>query len=276
MAANAQTTRSKPINRLSFCFTGQYFFDKKSVRNDGKLPENILFPNNILGYMVSLEYERVSKSGFMYGGGPIYGKRNYDLVVSQDLSNFDPNAVNSLKGYARKTQEEGHLNYFGYKLNMGYRRSLNKNWALLGKAGYNMQFLLDGSRAQVYAYNIYMDDNSRVRNQEIHSISYVYGRQPGGSGNVSFFQFRRHFPYNYLVANAYVGAEYCNIPSRWVKSASIGFEMGRILADGADVMVVRSRETINISPTNLIDMSRDVFIDRYFYLGLRAGVSLWH
>lgn len=273
--ANAQSMSLKPINRLSLYVGEQYYFDKKSVRNDGKLPENILFPNNTFGKQISLEYER-SKHHLLYGGGLIYGKRNYSLLIKNDLSNFDPNAVNSLKNYYRQNQEHGSVNYTGVKLSIGYNKKISSTWTLIGKINPELRLLLTGSRAASHSYLIYNDDNLRQRNQEIHSVINLYGRDPYDKSQPSFKRLIRS-P-SYLILNTYIAVQYTKPPVKWLKSVSLGLETGKRISFGwdYDVMIVQSRQSINITPNNLAAMSRDVFIDRCFYMGLRAGVSLWH
>lgn len=273
---NAQSPRPKPINRLSFFFAEQYYYEKFSVRTDGKKPDNILYPQNTFGKAMSIEYERITPSGFTYGGGLIYGTRNYDLLIKNDVSNFDPEAVNRLKGKYIETRQKGSINYKGLKLNAGYRKILDKNWALFCKTSFEARLLHDGSRAVSYIYYIYYDDNLNVKQQQMLSIINVYGRNPDFQKYTSFYRFIRSPSYGVL--STYIGAEYGNMPFSWVKKFSLGLEIGKGITFGDDneAMIVRSRESINTSPTNLTEMSRDVFIDRNFYLGLRAGVSLWH
>lgn len=271
VSANAQ---SIPLNRICLNFSEQHYYDKHSVINDGRPPNDILYPRNAYGKEYIAEYMRTTRCGLLFGAGLIYGIRKYDLNVAYDISNFDPSAIVATKDVVIRSNEQGILKYTGYRVNLGYKKVLNKKWALVAKASFEERLLLKGSRQVLYTHYAYFDDNGYLKAEEIYTIHNHYGKDPN-SYRTSLFHFRQTFPLSYGVISAYIGGERSLPPRRFVKSVSLGIEGGRNISMWkSDVMTVDSRQSV--ATVRIEDISRDTFIDRSIFVGLRVGISFWN
>ena len=259
--------KKKGYNRIYPSYSIQGYYDKGSVLYSGTLPENYLHIQNTLGHYWGLQYERVTRYGLLLGCGLQYGVRRYSLSTSHDLSNYDSNARNDLRGFIARDTTMLSFNYWGYRLMVGYKMKLNKDIAIVAKAGVTTRFFSKNSWEDYEVRVSYLDDNGiTTHDVEIANVETRFGRNvavrkrrlPTIVGEINTFEF-------------YLGFEK-EINKSLVKNISVGIEATRSwwlwINDG--VMTIQTSESY-YGPRN----GTARIYDRNLSIGLRVAVGLW-
>ncbi|MCD6011548.1 MAG: hypothetical protein K0Q79_1410 [Flavipsychrobacter sp.] len=144
----------KGFNRIELHYVPRYYLDKLNVDNVNVAP-NPIRPHNTLGHAFGLAYERVTRYGLLIDGGMQFGIRKHNIDIVYDVSDYDPDAKNVLKGKVYRDNFKFTLYDINPYFFIGYRRSINKKWAAVVKAGCaEKRFLWQGYRAFVQPTSI--------------------------------------------------------------------------------------------------------------------------
>ncbi len=257
-------------NLMYPCFSIQKYFDVNAVRYDAGLPQGHIHPKNTMGSYFGLQYERTTRYGMILGGGIAYGTRRYDISIYQDVSNFDPVAINNLQGRFYSNDIKLDVNYWSYVLMAGYKKKVYRGISIVAKGGVGLKNFYDGSWINSEYFLTYIDDNTGAKYKaELIDIETRFGR------NKEFvkkgFIGRNRFPKSLHSFEAYIGIEK-EISKSVIKNVTIGVEGSRNwwshLNDGE--LTIGTSESIS----KLIS-GRANFYDRNLCIGLRISVGLW-
>lgn len=283
LGAYAQDSVGK--NRWYPVYSYHQYFDKTSVILDNRAPSNTIQPNNPTSYYVGINFEHITKSGFVYGGGLFYGRRKYDINIYHDLSNFDPDARIALQGKSYNRNILASVSYWGPRLLVGYKYKLPHTWSLNARFGFHFRgYLSEATESNQYKEITYkLDDQPIIARESFLQADYKFGGEIKKT-NIS----RRLFKYyqsNYVLGyDMYVAAER-SLNYKYLKSICIGIEMtrdvdlrklrGKLQYEDYGGAPMRVYARNDVSKIKEQDFSQDFFIERNISLGIRLGVGLW-
>jgi hypothetical protein len=266
-SAFAQT---KGYNRINFGFVQQYYFNKSYVDNDSKADSHPLHAHNTLGHNYVLEFERVTRYGLILNAGFQYGVQHHDVDIIRDLSNFDPEAINSLHGSVYRENISATAHYIAPRLMLGYRKTLNNVWSVTAKAGISRKMFLDGKiggSPSSVTVNYVLDDNTSYRSAGFLARQWILGDPKYHNG--------RYFSTSINTYELYGGIER-TLPYRYLKNISLGIEA--TLSTGFNKLSGQFIQAISRDKwqqTDQTQMNVDWYNNKSCSIGLRIGVGLW-
>jgi hypothetical protein len=242
-------------------------FNNANVRNNGSYPDPIKVPSAI-NYkpVISLELQRTTSYGLMFGGGVSLGNYRQDFDVVYDSYDFlDTGKV--YKETSAKFSYRNHSMYWGIRMFVGYTRQIKLSGAIYhleGKLGITGRNYLSGGKfQQTYAVSETKNDTMIINKYLLSDINSQWG-------NLGQSIATR------LVMDLNVGLRK-EFNKKLLSSLSIGFyatlQPSRPdieLADKADVSV-RSPHYLN-GQYQYGDM--DYYIDREIAFGIRTSIGL--
>ncbi len=260
----------KGYSRLypSYCLLRYY--DKTGVEFDGIAPDNHIRAKNTTGHYWGLQYERVTRYGLVMSAELQYGVRRYDITIHQDMSNYDPDAVNNLKGAFFADITQIGVNYLSPKIMAGYRISLKKDIAIVVKSSMALKLFYDGTSWEIkeYFFDYRLDNGFSTVSSEFANMEKRFGRDP--ATNERGFLGRDRFPTALYSFGFYAGIER-EINKSVIKNISIGIEGSR----GWSKQPVDGGMAVGSSTVSSQSMSWDNFYDRNISIGLRIAAGLW-
>jgi len=260
----AQKKRGQHL--VNVFFTAQNYFDKQGISRDLTSAENSLQAKNTVGYSFCLQYERITHYGLIFGGGLQYGKRKYSLSIYQDMSAFDPNASDNLKGAFFSDNINVNTAYLGIKLFTGYKLKLNNRISAIIRGGIVAKYVYKGLwENPAYTVRYFYDDGTAEMTSEFIFLEKKFGKNPVYK---SLFGANR-FPQG--VFELYAGIER-NIRGKLVKNLSIGIEGTRLLWTWVPEGEMQMRYITSVYQQRL---NKSVFNDLNLSIGLRIGIGLW-
>ena len=85
--------QKKGTNELYFDAAMTHYNDnKRGIVSTGTIPGYSLSAINTIGGAFTLQYERITKHGFVFGGGFSFGFRPYKVVLKLDVDMLDTNS----------------------------------------------------------------------------------------------------------------------------------------------------------------------------------------
>jgi hypothetical protein len=250
---------------LTLHYASQKYYDKYNVKSKYNDYTEYIKPKNTRGYSYGLQYEITRRSGFLYGLGIDGGVRRYNITILQDISNFDPLAVNNLKGKYYSDTISISYNYFGGRLYAGYKININPNLRATLKIGLSFKFFTDG---------LSEDNNSDYIDYTLDSIK----NGVKNSFNVYCIDNQKQFGSYFSPTNAYeiyIGTEYI-VNNKYIKCVSAGLEFGRnwsLKANYTENLYFRTYETLK-DFRNSTNVQVEKFWDQNIVMGLRFGVGI--
>jgi hypothetical protein len=250
----------------------QVYFNGFNVDN----PKNAVNPlrlNNTLGRDVGIGYEHKSHSGFIIGLSVRYGVRNHDITLFRDYSNFDPEALNNLKGKTVSANESFSSAYISPIVLIGYQKKIDEQWSIFVKGGASMNFLLREHEGNVHETRItYLtDDGTQVRTADLMAYQLFYTQSPqwpyyGPNDNKRLLSYRVD-----------AGVERA-IDKRILKTVQIAVEVSRVMfwrnyRNKLNESFVNSYASW--SEYNSATRKQVWYVDRNVSIGLRVAVCLW-
>lgn len=264
LSISAQT--KKGYNRVYFSYSKQNYRDAKSIKYDGTSPDNHIFTPNTNAHCWSLGYERVTHSGLSLSAELQYGVRRYTISLTQNMTNFDPEASKNLNNLLYNFGEYGtKINYWGPKLMIGYRKQITHKWFATAKVGFAIKLFYSCDWTEFTGKDLEYDkDNGQSQYLSIAVMNLKFGRESPGRDKISF-------PVSLPTYECYIGLERL-LNFRFLKNIAIGLEGSRgfYMWNRHEVVVIHSSPTIN-----QIGASRDVFIDRNIAYGLHISLGMW-
>jgi hypothetical protein len=254
----------KGYDRLNFSFTLQAYHDKESVKSDGGFPGRSLYPCNAYCRNWGLQYERVTPSGLIWGGGIQYGRRNYVMSMAQDMREFDPEWKRYNSEYRTGMGSAStHVRYWGGRVFVGYRKPIGRNWAATARAGMAEKFFRKG-----YPLDLDIDIHYSTVDGPDKEVpaGFLELKNGGRKGTGMFKSPNAMLSYECLlsVERAY--------KTRYLKTLSIGIEGTR----GVWMWGQNEAAVLYSSPNiNQLRARKETFMDRGISLGLRVAVGLW-
>lgn len=119
---------TKPENCINLSFTPQWYLNKGGVHNDGSEPE-VISANNTQGYVIGIEYERVTKYGLVINAGLHYGRQNHTVGINyRNLKFFDSINQEQLGAANFNYTYKGDVGYIGWRYMMGCQWKLGKTF----------------------------------------------------------------------------------------------------------------------------------------------------
>lgn len=264
------SVRKKGVNNFVVSYTVQRFPEKNSIIYDNKPPNNHLYAHSANGGYWSFLYERTTNYGLIFGGGIIYGTRNYNFGIDLDVSGYDPSAAYNLAGMRFQRNFIFNVNYTGPKIVLGYKYPVKEKWGLIVKSGFAIRHFFDGLDPYEVDFRNFLDfvdANGVFRSLQIGDITSYVGRQR------EFMNKKRYFPNKDLNFDCYFGIDR-SFQYKWLKSMSVGVEVGSSLGTqsiyGTGAFKVETKN-------NLVDnkYSYDYYLDKNNYAGIRITLCVF-
>ena len=274
--------QKKGTSQLYLGTARQQYFDNGGVNNDNILPNDNIRPNNPFAQNYSIEYRRTTRSGWIYGGGLQTGMRKYDIGIYRNLSNFDPQAKESLAGAIYQRRIIANVRYFEPRIFTGYHYPLNAKWAVSVMAGMSFRFFTSGveeyNRTKFISYKL---DNSNITIETpFIQEDYDFGRSPLGYVGGKLFK-RNYITEHAFNVDLYIGIQR-KVNYKWLKTIEVGLEADHRIDNKSwktldniptSAMLVWLRPDISVTDEN--NFSKDQFYDRNISLGIRLSLGLW-
>jgi hypothetical protein len=259
----------KGVNNFIISYTTQQFLDKKSLIYDNKSPNNHLYAHNAKGGYWSFMYERTTKNSFIWGGGIVYGTRNYRLGIDLDVSGYDPMASQNLEGKRFQRHFNFDVNYFAPKIVLGYKLPIKEKWSLTLKTGIAIRCFFDGLNPNTVDFRNfieYVNANGNLVSRQIGYIESDIGRQNDYTNN------KRYFPNKDWNFDFYFGIDRV-LKYKWLQSLSVGIELGSALGT-ASIYGTGAFEVATIDKFDNSSYSYDHYLDKNKYLGIRFTTQI--
>jgi hypothetical protein len=258
---NLGNSYKKGYNIFTLSYSGQYYKDNKSVKYYNSTLRNSILPENTIGHNWAGQYERITRNGLILSLGLSRGVRNYKISVYQDLSNYDNEALNSLKNAFFSDNTTLAAKYWGYRLMLGYKKQLSTKISVTGKVGIEFKTFRNGLwDNSEYNIEYQTDDGLTQKRSEFVNLEKKFGTNFEDINNtrINTFEF-------------YLGVErYINM--RFLKNITIGLEANRNwwmwLNDGEMIIFSKKSFGENMSKSG-------TFYDRNISFGLRVGIGIW-
>ncbi len=262
----------KGYNRLYVAYTPQYYLLGNSFNfdTDNKLP-NPISVKNTYGYRLGIDFERVTRYGLTFSGGLQYGMQKHDANIHIDLSTFDTDAVNTLKGFVYNQAITHTSSYTAYRITLGYKIPVTKSWVISAKLGYAARYYFKGYfdygvRDITYA----TDDSTQIHVSRFLAYSTLLGT----------FKTRKDFFLNRGIGPVwlfYIGANR-KIELRWAKNLEIGVEATTTTnwagtRRGGDYISVSTKQYW--WQNDISYQSNAAYHPKSVAIGLRLAVGLW-
>lgn len=261
-------------NEFRLCYNPRLYFNNVNIDNDDIASASLSTGSTNFNTNVSLEYQRNTKYGLIYGLRFEFGTRSFDVNVTSSFKNFD--TVASLKPLPDSVNNFQSKNkYIGLNVFVGYRQNLGfmglKNVDVEGKIGIGKIGFIDGHLFQkAYSLAYWVNDSFLVYGTPVTNIGGQFGN--GGRSMAG--------P---LVGNAYLGfITKCNYGV--IRNVNLGFtfthrvilpfkpqdEFSRKHAQkSGEIRVVNYNRLNGIAqPTG-----RDVFNNKEMSFGIKLGIG---
>lgn len=259
------------IKRFGVALGIQYYVNNMNVDRAKSGPQTMIV-KNAFGYSIGIEHERIQKNGVVVAYGIDFCKKTHEINTYFDISDYDPQAVNNLRGKSVSDKFVANQYYLCPRLLIGYRGLIGNGWYGLVKAGVGMKYVVHYSENFSIRPTSYATDNTNeIRNASPMEYSTDFGKQ---------YTFpKRGFEYNYdlLMLNSvlYIGVEK-TVQHNWIKNFSIGLECAGLIFwekshSAYPPEMVVSRSAAYNAPAG----SFEKYVDRNVYAGLKCGVGLW-
>lgn len=224
--------------------------------------------NNTTARAFAIELEHGFKKGITITGGLQYGNQNHDVDIERDLSDFDSDARQTLKGVVWRDAVVVSTTYIAPRILIGYRKKLNEKWALAVKAGVEMKMFYNGvQRGDQPTYITYFPDGDTLNGRMAGFISknILLGKAPNST---------MRFPAKTHTFEFYIGTEY-SFKKGFIKNFSVGIEANRCWrwnqdGDGIYIYSMKSWQEFQQEKA-----SYDKYLNRNVSIGLRLAVGLW-
>ena len=258
------------IKRFGMTLGIQYYVNNMNVDRAKSGPQTMSV-NNTFGYSIGIEHERIHKNGVVVAYGIDFCKKTHEINTHFDISNYDPQAVNNLRGKSISDKFVANQYYLCPRLLLGYRGFIGNGWYGLVKAGISMKYVIDYSENfSIRPISYTTDNTNEIRNASPMEYSTDFGKQ---------YVFKRYYEFkdNLLVFNSilYLGIEK-SLQHNCIKYVSIGLECSGLIfwekshsAYPPEMIVSRS------AAYNTPARSFEKYVDRNVYAGLKCGVGLW-
>lgn len=272
-----QTKFQKPNrNEFQLSYNPRLYLNNVNIDNDDVPPATLSNVHSAsLNTNISLEYQRNTKYGLIYGMRFEFGTRSHNVNVTTKFSQYD--TVSSLKTLPDSINNYQSKNsYIGLNVFLGYRQNLGfmglKNIDVEGKIGVGKIGYINGSRFnKVYWLAYFVTDTFLIYGARAADIDGQFG-----SGGVSFS--------GPLVGNAYLGfTKKCNYGV--IKSLNLGFTFTHriiikwfdIKDDFAKKYAQKTGEITVINHHRLFGeeqkSGRDVFNNKEMSFGIKLGIG---
>lgn len=288
--SNSEIKSRKGKNEIHLSFTPQYYLNKLSVHNDGVIP-NPISTKNMPGFNLSMDYNRVTRYGLVYGAGISFGQIGHDVTIHfKDLSFFYPDDDHPyLKEELAKESTYYHhrenLNFLSIHPTIGYRFKMPerfmKGWNLQINLTYVFLRYLNGSN---HLLSLKMDFPNKAGDTMFVGAPFLsYYTQFGKTPWMSFWGEEFHGMYE---ADITFSKE---MNCHWISNINIGFKVtyageGRNSPDGSyyhsqtsgsGFAYAKSYTDKSVYEINPQPASNNEYRARDFSIGIKLGVGLW-
>ncbi len=242
-------------------------FNSMNVHNDNVYPSAITVPSSIYSSLkVAIDFQRTTKSGFIYGGGLELGSMKQNFNYGYKSLDF-VDTFNSLKDLSSKTEYRNHSPYIGLRLFVGYSMPVYlfklKSTTLECKFQVGKQIVFRGAYLNKDLTVAYTSNDTIF---VIPKNMNLFGYWGSGGGSLSgpFFTeinigFRKEISQSFF-NNIYVGFY-----------GSLNFKIPEKETNGNYDINVTSGHYLN---QQLQYFDHDRFTNRDFTLGLKVGLGL--
>jgi len=257
---NPVDQHKKGYNLYTLSYASQYYKDNKSVKYNNQTFQNQILPENTIGHNWGLQYERVTRYGLILSLGLSYGVRNYNVSTYQNLSNYDNEAQYSLRDAFFRDDTKLAVNYWAYKLMLGYKKQFCTRSSVIAKMGVEFKTFRNGLWENL-EYNIeYQTDDGLIQKRsEFVNLEKRFGTDYYSNSRKGINTFE-----------CYLGIDR-SLDIGYLKNITVGLEANRNwwmwLNDGQMTLYSNKSFGAKMSKTG-------TFYDRNISIGLRIGVGI--
>jgi hypothetical protein len=255
----------KGENSLNISFTTQYYFNKLNL--DNRQAYQPIRPHNSIGCNLGISYGRITKRRFMMEYGLEMGFQAHPITITQDLTNFDPDAVNTLKGEIINDKHTYITNYYSCSSLFGYSIPAIPDWPIDVKAGGSIRIYRNSenfSRPYFINETYQTDDHTQIRVAEIFFINPAFGND-----SHIFKIYERLEP----MWGLHLGT-HRNINKKWLHQLFFGLSFTKNFFKLAENYMRLEYNTSWQSLTTSIPQV-DEYNARNISVGIKIGVGLW-
>lgn len=256
----SKQTERKAEHRLNLSYSPKLYLNSIGVKGDNKFGIQPLSATNNFGYQWDAEYQRTSRSGFIFSIGPNIGGVRHNVGFNYNLAYVDRD-VKEFELYNIDTSFSAKVTYLGLRVMAGYRWKspfkAQPNWDLDLKGGVSCWNHTHFSQYPVYNSVAYMKNDTLF----LKRISFDYvsfgTSQPLGSEMT-------------YALHAYIGL---SGNTNWpiLKNITLGIEA----IYGGRSCVGASSTLYSYDSSDNFDVSGGSYDDKGLGIGIRLGVGLW-
>jgi hypothetical protein len=260
-------------NRINISIASQMIWNKVDIHND-YIGQNTVSAKNTLSYYAGIEFQRFTRSGLFFSAGLHIGTRKYNVSITHNASEFDPEAKNNLKGQVFNYQVSPLLYYTDPGIYIGYKRNFAKNWSYMIKIGTSFRLNLNGYKEVTgIGMGYYTDDSSAFKVEKVATYQILLGETLNRkiysnnhtSSKLSFHNFQHMFGF-------YAGVER-QLSTRIIKTIAINVEAS--WNSLSKFQFSYPVEVISRVSTQDNTLSYDRLADRNIAFGISLSVGLW-
>jgi hypothetical protein len=268
LAASANDTVGH--SRILVSYASQLYLNKFNIDNPSN-SANPFHTKNTFGYFADLLYERVTRYGLIIDAGLRFGMRKHNITIRQDLSNFDSQATNNLKGKVYTTNIDPELYYLDPCVMLGYRKMLKNHYAISAKIGvYETKYINGYEDVENTSVGYYSDNHSTYNMANFLTYTALFGETINRklyNNNYTSNSLRSYDYYNLF--EFYIGIER-QFPKGLVKNLSVGMEVNGGYPEFFSSVQIKSIPTISTVNENYFN-----YRDRSIAVGLVFSAALW-
>ena len=239
----------------------QLYFNKVSIYNSREEP-GLLHTKNTFGSYSVIGFQRVTRGGLIMRIGLGVSQRSHNISLIKQLQDADPAAPfqkdnTSIKLSIRSVDPE---------IMLGYQKRLSTRLSINAMAGFQQKRYSKVIEEYGSVYSSYSDPGNNITFVELYNYSIVMGRNKYASYRNIWWLIN-----HVALAKLSVGMQY-SYKKSFVKFLSLDIESTLRLDSWLSTQQAVYVASRVYSQGRYVDATYD---DRFFSIGIRAGIGLW-